>query len=256
MKKTILFSDVHLKVHDAARTHCADFVHFLRSISPDEYDRLICLGDLFDFWFEYKHVVFSGYFDVLRAFADLRDAGIELHLICGNHDFWAGRFLRDELGFHVYRDTVTLPFGDKKAFFVHGDGVNPKDRAYRLYKRFARNPWIIRTFRLLHPDAAMALAQRVSHGSRTLQQVENPEKGPEAKALCAYAQHILQAGKADAVFCGHAHAPCYRSWPTPNGRGIYINTGDWMGRRSHAVWDGETFHLFAQEQEIHEEKIS
>ena len=237
--KTLIFSDVHLKVHPGEERQHREFVSFLRQFRPPEYDRIICLGDLFDFWFEYRHVIFSGYFDVLRAFADLRDAGVELHLICGNHDFWAGRFLREELGFQVHQDGVTLPLGSQRVQFVHGDGINPTDRSYRLYKRFARNPLVVSLFRAIHPDWAMALAQWVSHGSRSLLQEYDPATGPEARALAAYAETELRAGRADVVLCGHAHAPSR----IESENGLYLNTGDWLQNRSYVIWDGAGFAL-------------
>ncbi len=243
LKKTLLFSDVHLKVTDAARSHREAFVSFLRAISPDAYDRIICLGDLFDFWFEYRHVIFSGYFEVLRAFRDLGEAGGELHLVCGNHDFWGGRFLREELGFHIHPDSVLLDFGGRRTHLVHGDGVCPSDHFYRVYKRIARNPFVVEVFRLVHPDWAMAIARAVSHGSRSLQQNGDPAAGPQARALRDYAEQILVAGKADVVLCGHAHAPSREEIETPHGTGLYLNTGDWMVHRSHVVWDGRDFHL-------------
>jgi UDP-2,3-diacylglucosamine hydrolase len=224
-----------------------EFIQFLKRFPAPEFDRIICLGDLFDFWFEYKHVAFSGYFEVLRTFAELRDAGLELHLICGNHDFWGGRFLRDELGFTIHPDGVLLPFGDQTAYLVHGDGVNETDWRYRLYKRIARNSLVVGGFRLLHPDWAMAIAQGVSHSSRTLLGVANPAEGPEAQALRAYAKGLLAQGKADVVMCGHAHAPTLEEHPGPKGAGLYINTGDWLLHRSHVVWDNAGFHLHGTE---------
>jgi len=163
-------------------------------------------------------------------------------LVCGNHDLWAGRFLETELGFQIHRDSVVLPFGEQRAHLIHGDGLNPHDRAYRLYKRFARNPLAVHAFRLIHPDWAMAFARIVSRHSRRLTQVEDPAQGPEALALRAYAREVLARGEAEVVLCGHSHAPAREEFPTPNGTGLYINTGDWMFHRSYVVWDGE-FHL-------------
>lgn len=247
MKKTLIFSDVHLKVSPAGRDLREQFVAFLRGISPREYDRVICLGDLFDFWFEYRHAVFSGYFEVLRAFANLREAGIELHLVCGNHDFWGGRFLRETLGFHVHESTVDLPFGGRTAHLVHGDGINADDWVYRTYKCIARNPLVVGAFRLLHPDWAISIARAVSHGSRTMGNHHDPAEGPEAKALSAYARAVLAQGRADIVLCGHSHAPVRETHPTPDGEGLYLNPGDWLSRRSYVVWDGRDFELVAPE---------
>lgn len=241
MKKTLLFSDVHLKAIPEDRARQAEFVAFLRDISPDEYDTIICLGDLFDFWYEYRSVIFSDFFNVLRAFADLRDQGVALHLVCGNHDFWAGRFLHDDLGFQVHPDVMTHSFGALRGHLVHGDGINPTDTRYRAYKKFARNPYVMGAFRCIHPDLAMAIARGVSHGSRTLLGADDPAEGPEAQALRAYGIGVIEADQADVVCCGHAHAPRLESVAAEGRTGIYLNTGDWLAHRVHTVWDGVQF---------------
>ena len=241
MKKTLIFSDVHLKVTAEDKPRHREFVDFLHQFSPDEYDTFICLGDLFDFWFEYQSVIFSDFFNVLRAFADIRDSGVDLHLVCGNHDFWAGRFLRDDLGFNVHPNVMEHSFGDLRGHLVHGDGINPEDTKYRAYKKFARNPLVVSAFRCIHPDWAMSIARGVSHSSRSLLGADDPTEGPEAHSLRRYATGVLERGEADVVLCGHAHAPTLETHATPSGTGYYINTGDWIGHRSHTIWDGETF---------------
>ena len=189
--KTLVFADVHLKGHGDEAATLDEFVAFLRGIDPTEFPRVVMLGDLFDFWFEYRHVIFSEYFEVLRALADLRDSGAELHLICGNHDFWAGRFLRDGLGIHVHPDSVTIEDEGPRVLFVHGDGVNPSDWSYRLYKRFARSPIVVGGFRLIHPDWAMGIARFVSALSRRLKsgRLDNDR---EIEAVREHARRILE----------------------------------------------------------------
>jgi UDP-2,3-diacylglucosamine hydrolase len=239
--KILIFSDVHLQVGEAGRPGRERFIAFLRSIDPAEFDRVIILGDLFDFWFEYRHVIFSGYFDVLRAFADLRDAGVAFDFICGNHDLWAGRFLRDELGFSIHPDRLMLDLDGARVLFVHGDGINPRDVSYRIYKRFAQFSPVVWLFGLLHPDWAMRLAQGVSHGSRRMFQADDLSQGTEVEPLREHAKRVLAAGEADVVFSGHCHYPQHMEFPTPNGPGTYINTGDWLFHCSYVVWDGEAF---------------
>ncbi len=241
--KTIVVSDVHLAVHEAGRPTMERFIAFLRQLDSAEVSRLIILGDLFDFWFEYRHVVFSGYFDVLRALARLRDEGVELHFIGGNHDFWGGRFLRDQLGITIHDGEARLPFGERQALLVHGDGLNPRDWAYRLYKRLARLRVVVALFRLIHPDWAMRLAQWVSHGSRSLHP-RDVSKGSEIKPLQDFARQALAEGRADVVMCGHSHYPVCETHPTPHGAGLYINTGDWLYHESYVEWDGAEFRLF------------
>ena len=240
--KTVVVSDVHLAVHEAGQPTMERFIAFLRQLEPSEISRLIILGDLFDFWFEYRHVVFSGYFDVLRALADLRDGGVEMHFICGNHDFWAGRFLREELAFTIHDGAAHLPFGGRRVMLVHGDGLNPRDWSYRLYKRIARLRIVVGAFRLIHPDWAMKLAQWVSHGSRKLH-ADDLRTGAEIKPLQDFARRALAEGRADVVMCGHSHHPTFETHPTPEGTGVYINTGDWLEHESYVEWDGEDFRL-------------
>ncbi len=239
--KVLIFSDVHLQVGEAGRPGRERFIAFLHSFDPTEYHRIVILGDLFDFWFEYRHVIFSGYFDVLRAFADLHDAGVQFDFVCGNHDLWAGRFLESELGFAIHRERLELDLGDRRALFVHGDGINPRDVGYRLYKKIAQMPLVIWMFSLLHPDWAMKLAQGVSHGSRRMFQVEDRSQGSEVGPLRDHAERALAAGEADVVFSGHCHYPQHVEFPTPNGTGLYINTGDWLHHCTYVVWDGIAF---------------
>lgn len=241
--KTIVLSDVHLNVAPDGRELMDAFVSFLKGIDPSEVDRIVILGDLFDFWFEYRHVVFSGYFDVLCALAELRDGGVEFHFICGNHDFWAGRFLEDRLDFTIYRETALLPFGDRRVLFAHGDGINPDDIGYRVYKRIARAAPVIALFRLIHPDWAMAIAQAVSRGSRHAFQARDLSQGSEVKPLRRFAEEALAAGRADVVMCGHSHYPVVEELFTPRGPGLYINTGDWLYHRSYVEWDGHEFRM-------------
>mgnify|MGYP001033608139 CR=1 FL=1 len=241
--KTIILSDVHLDASPLGRDRIAAFVDYLTQLQQADVKRLIILGDLFDFWFEYRHVVFSGYFEVLRAFAALREQGVELHLVCGNHDFWAGRFLRDHLNFSIYPDATIMDFNGRRVLLSHGDGLNKKDWIYRLYKPIARARLVVWLFSLLHPDWAMTIAQRVSRTSRRLANHKDPSKGSEALALRDCAIQSLKDGKADVVIFGHAHAPLCETHPTPDGTGQYINTGDWMVHRSQVEWDGAEFRL-------------
>ena len=239
--KTLIIADVHLKVNPSGRETREAFARFLRTIDPQECERIILLGDLFDFWFEYDSVVFSGYFEVLAALHDLQRRGIQLHLICGNHDFWAGRFLQVHLNICIHPDAYLLKLNDQRVLFVHGDGINPKDRFYRLYKKIARFRWIVGAFRRIHPDRAIRIAQRVSHSSRTRLAPEDPADNKEVRALRHYAETELNNGTADAIVCGHTHFPEEKKFPTPTGSGTYINVGDWQEKRTYIEWENGTF---------------
>ena len=238
--KTLIVADVHLMVNESGAPTRDAFEAFLRSIDTDDIHRIIILCDLFDFWFEYRQVIFSGYFGVLSALRDLEKAGVELHLICGNHDFWAGRFLNNELHIDIHPDEYAVTLGDARVLCVHGDGINPEDWRYRAYKKFARNRFVVGAFRLIHPDWAMKIAQGVSHGSRSMLAPDDPADSDEVKALRKFAKDELAKGEHDVIICGHSHYPEEVEYPTPSGMGRYINTGDWMEKRTYLVWsEGE-----------------
>lgn len=238
--KAVIVADVHLNVADDGKPVRDDFEAFLNAIDPAETRTLVLMGDIFDFWFEYRHAIFSGYFEILAAFHRLARAGVEFHFLCGNHDFWAGRFLREHLGFQIH-DQVTLPLGGKQVCFVHGDGIRRDDYSYRIYKRIARFPLVVAGFRLIHPDLAMAIAQFVSRGSRQLKSGKDPAEGSEVEPLRQFARGVIERGEADVVVCGHSHYAETVEVETENGMGLYMNTGDFLWRRNYIVWDGERF---------------
>lgn len=239
--KTLICSDVHLDVTSKGQENLDEFVVFLREIDVEQFNRLILLGDLFDFWFEYRHAIFSGYFDVLRALVDLRDQGVELHLVCGNHDFWAGRFLESHIRMHVHHNEFRCTSGMQRALFVHGDGIDQRDYGYRLFKFIARSRLAVGLFRLIHPDWAMAIARFVSSTSRTAQDNTKPGNDRAAHAIECFAREVLEAGDADAVLCGHSHHATRSDYKTPGGTGVYINAGAWKRHRDYVEWDGEAF---------------
>jgi len=243
VKDTLLFSDVHLKPTLPTDSAFEDFTAFLRQIDSDRVGRLICLGDLFDFWYEYQHVSFSAYFEVLRLLANLREAGVELHLCCGNHDLWAGPQLEALTGMRIYHEPVTLAFGEEQALLLHGDGLNPADRGYLLFRRIARNRAAQGLFRRIHPDTAMSLAQWASRRSRAMAKGGDPAEGPEVGVVQEHARRLIATGTAKIVICGHAHLPVIAHIHAGGHSGLYINTGDWPIHRSFVRFSGGEFHM-------------
>lgn len=245
MKDTLLFSDVHLKPCVSDPSGQKDFIAFLGQIDPDRVERLICVGDLFDFWYEYKHAVFASYFEALRLFSNLRDAGVEMHLFKGNHDLWAGPQLERLTGMQIHDGAATLPFGPQKALLLHGDGLNPEDRAYLLFKRCARNRLLQNLFRHIHPDSAMSLAEWISGRSRAKADGANPDQGPEAEIVRNHARRIIGEGQAEIVICGHAHSPAIERIEENGHAGLYVNPGDWPMHRSYIRYNEEfSLHTF------------
>ncbi len=238
----LIVSDIHLRVGEEYLPHRKEFENFLLSLQDNPPRRIFCLGDIFDFWFEYRHVIFSGYFEILSAFYELHRKGVSLFFIGGNHDCWTGRSL-EKIGFQILSSGSVIDFDGCKVMLIHGDGLNKKDWGYRFFKTIARNPLLIFAFRLIHPDWAMGIAQFLSKGSRKLQENKVSHHYHDAKAIKSFAISQLEKSVCDAVIAGHCHNPEYSVIQMNNRQCWYINSGDWLKHRTYVKWDGNQFHL-------------
>ncbi len=191
-------------------------------------DRLFILGDLFDFWFEYRSVIQKEHLEIIRLLKDLRSRGVTVDLLVGNHDFWIGDFLSRELGITVHRQPLALEAGGKKMFLAHGDGLGKGDLGYKMLKVVLRNPFTIWLYRLLHPDLAIPFAKWFSQVSRNhLTRDMHLDPGP----MLEVAREKFAQGF-DCVLLGHTHLPTVHE---ENGK-IYINLGDFIASFSYAVF--------------------
>lgn len=183
---------------------------------------LLINGDLFEFWFEWRHVMPRRAFRVLAALADLRDSGVPILMIAGNHDCWGGEILRDDVGIDFRFGPWEGEVGGWRTRVEHGDGLRgPEDRGYRLLRSVLRNRVAISLFRQLHPDWGTALASRTSHTSRTYQ----ARDGGSGLRQAAARQFELSPGL-DLVIYGHSHVAELSR--VPGGRGVYANAGSWL----------------------------
>src|SRR5690606_20667283 len=154
-----VISDIHLgAVPEETERRFRRFLAHLHSRAS----RLLINGDLFDFWFEYRSVIHSRHYRVLAALRDLRESGVPIDFVGGNHDAWGGDFLRDEVGIRILQEPAEIELGGRRALVVHGDGRGPGDFSYRAMKRVIRHPLSVWAFRLLHPDWGDRLARFVS----------------------------------------------------------------------------------------------
>ena len=167
MEKTYFISDVHLGELPPAqeKERVFRFLNFLRQLENDA-TRIFFVGDLFDFWFEYKYAIPKKHFPILYQLARLRERDIEIHYLPGNHDFWLGSFFNNELGIHTYDNEWQGVISGKKFYLFHGDGVAKKDVGYRMLRKFLRNRINLKLFRLIHPDWGIPFARFVSGSSR------------------------------------------------------------------------------------------
>lgn len=212
-------SDAHLgfATRDVERS-LIKFLKYLRGRAG----ALVINGDLFEFWFEWRHVMPRPAFRVLAALADLRESGIPILMIAGNHDCWGGEILRDDVGIDFRLGPWTGELGGWRTRIEHGDGLRGKDdRGYRALRRVLRNPLAIRAFRLLHPDLGTALATRTSHTSRGYQ-----ARDGGAGLRSAAGKRLEQERDLSLVIYGHSHV----AELTRMGSGVYGNAGSWLDR--------------------------
>ncbi len=226
-----IFSDAHLGTGSAEseQKKLSNIARLFELVKADG-ERLIILGDLFDFWFEYKHVVPKAHFEVLFRLHELCAKGIHVDYISGNHDFWMDDFFEKQLGVTVYRDTMTFDYGGRKFYLLHGDGLAKADSGYRFLKRILRNRFNIWLYRKLPPDWAYPLAKWVSGSSREYTSRRDHEFAEDYKQ---FAKLKLSEGN-DVVVIGHLHIPVFERYD----HGIYINSGDFINHFSYVKADG------------------
>jgi UDP-2,3-diacylglucosamine hydrolase len=242
--KTYFLSDFHLGV-DARLSSKAREAQLIRwmDLASQDAEAIYLVGDLFEFWFEYKTVVPRGFVRFLGKLAALRDAGISVHVFTGNHDLWMFDYFREELGIPVYQGPLHCQIGDKTFFIGHGDGLGPGDRGYKCMKKVFTHPVSQFLFRWLHPDLGIRLAGFLSRRSRAA----TPPKerlwmGDEGEWLLQYCERKISVGYCPDFFIfGHRHLPVDRYLSNQKSR--YINLGDWLHHNSYAVFDGSTLAL-------------
>ncbi|MBT8221196.1 MAG: UDP-2,3-diacylglucosamine diphosphatase [Bacteroidia bacterium] len=248
-KKVYFASDFHLgiSVKYSSEEREKQIVSWLDSIKS-EADRIYLVGDLFDFWFEYKHVVPRGYIRLLGKLAELSDSGIQLFIFTGNHDMWMFDYLSKELNAPLYRTPVIHEISGKKFFIGHGDGLGPGDYGYKMIKKIFANKICQWLFARLHPNFGIALANFFSGRSRGMTRIEEQYLGDDREWLWSYANTKSKTVDADYFIFGHRHLPI--DVQLENKKSRYINLGEWMNFNSYAVFDGKDLEVkFFQNQE-------
>ena len=217
----VFFSDAHLGAESSAREADRERrLHaFLRSLAG-RISRLVIVGDLFDFWFEYHSAIPRRYFSTLELLGRLRSDGVAMDYLNGNHDFWLGPFLSRDLGIATHHGSMTLSESGRRIWLHHGDGLIAGDHGYRALKRVLRHPASIALYRLVHPDLGIPLARWVSSGSRHAQ----GQRPLEAERLWNEVARPRFDEGYDAVILGHFHHAYERR---EGGRELFV-LGDWI----------------------------
>jgi UDP-2,3-diacylglucosamine hydrolase len=241
-EKIFFASDFHLGVPtpEASREREQRIVRWLDSIRH-ECGELYLLGDVFDFWFEYRHVVPRGFVRLLGKLAEFSDAGIPIHYFTGNHDMWIFDYLPRELNLKVYRKPVEATYGGKSFYIGHGDGLGPGDHGYKFIKKVFASPVSQWLFARLHPNLGIGIANYFSGRSRIATgTLDEKFLGEEKEWLVIHSKELLQKRHYDYLVFGHRHLPLDMAL---EGNSRYINLGDWIRYNSYAVFDGTDLRL-------------
>jgi UDP-2,3-diacylglucosamine hydrolase len=249
MQKKIYFaSDFHFGIPDRTGSLVREqlFVEWLEMVRSDASE-IFLMGDLFDFWFEYKTVIPRGYVRLLGKLAEISDSGVKISLFRGNHDMWAFDYLKDEVHIEIHRDPEIREFNGKLFYLAHGDGLGPGDYGYKFIKKVFQNrinQWL---FRMIHPDFGIRIALFWSKQSR----FANMTKGDATERdrhfidtrLSVHSREILASNPGiDYFIYGHWHYP---SDIALTERCHQLTLGDWLNKFTYAVFDGENIQLLS-----------
>ena len=241
-KKIYFASDQHFGAPTSKQSKIREqkFVAWLDSVKSDAHT-IFLLGDLFDFWFEYKKAIPKGFVRVLGKLAELRDSGIEIHFFVGNHDLWMRDYFEKELDIKVYHQPREFEFNNKLFFIGHGDGLGPGDKGYKRMKKVFTNPLSKWLYRWLHPDIGIRLAQYLSLKNKLISGEEDVKfLGEENEWLVQYCKKKLLEKHYDFFVFGHRHLPMKIDLSE---KSKYINTGDWIVHFTYAVFENHNLIL-------------
>ncbi len=241
-KKIYFASDNHLGAPNYLKSRERErfFLDWLNHIEKD-VAVLLLLGDLFDFWFEYKTVVPKGFVRVLGKLAAMADRGIEIHYFVGNHDLWMTDYFKTELGIPVYHKPQEFTIENKRFFVGHGDGLGPGDKGYKRMKKVFTNPFFKWLFRWLHPDIGVRIAQYLSVKNKLISGDEDIHfLGEDKEWLAQYCKRKLEEKHRDYFIFGHRHLPMEIKL---NNNATYINLGDWITHFTYVEFDGQSVQL-------------
>jgi UDP-2,3-diacylglucosamine hydrolase len=241
-KKIYFASDFHLGVPTYAKSREREnkIVSWLEMAEKDASE-IFLVGDLFDFWFEYKYTIPKGFTRFLGKLASITDKGIPVHVFTGNHDMWMYDYLEKEIGVLIHRKPIKRNFYGKEFLIGHGDGLGPGDHKYKFLKRFFASKLCQWLFARIHPNFAFTMANYFSKSSRASSgKKDEVFNGEENEWLLIYCKEYILKEHIDYFVFGHRHLPLELK---VNERSTYINLGEWLNYSSYAVFENEKLHL-------------
>ncbi|MFO7830293.1 MAG: UDP-2,3-diacylglucosamine diphosphatase [Bacteroidales bacterium] len=239
-EKIYFASDIHLGLPNYKESLEREklFVQWLDTIKHDAKE-IILLGDIFDFWFEYKRAIPKGFTRFLGKICEITDSGIPVHFFTGNHDMWIFDYLPEETGVVLHKEPIVKEYSGKKFYLAHGDGLGPGDNSYKLLKKIFASRFSQWLFARFHPNIGIWIANTWSTHSRYSREI-TPYEGENKEWLILYSKKLLQSENYDFMIYGHRHLPMDLKL-TENCR--YINLGDWITNFTYAVFDGKNLEL-------------
>jgi UDP-2,3-diacylglucosamine hydrolase len=245
-KKIYFASDFHLGApnRQASLEREKKIVRWLDEIKSDA-EEIYLVGDVFDFWFEYKRAIPKGFVRLQGKIAEITDAGIPIHWFIGNHDMWIFDYIPSELGVTLHKSEIEKVYGGKSFMIGHGDGLGPGDRGYKFIKKVFRNKVCQWMFARLHPNFGISLANFSSRKSRAATAEKDETFYGEKEMLIQFCKSEIKKKHRDYFIFGHRHFPM--EIDLDNGA-KYINLGDWINHFTYAVFDGNELQLKKFEQ--------
>jgi len=241
-KKIYFASDFHLGVPTYEKSLAREkrIIKWLESVEHDAQE-IFLLGDVFDFWFEYKNAIPKGFVRLQGKIANLTDKGIKVHWFLGNHDMWIFDYIPKELGVELHEGEIERTFNDKLFFIGHGDGLGPGDNGYKFIKKVFRAKFFQWCFARLHPNLGIGMANFWSRSSR--KKTGNADSvfyGEDKEMLIQFCKEKVKEKDYNFFMFGHRHYPMDINISESS---RYINTGDWFKKDTYAVFDGEKMEL-------------
>lgn len=240
-EKVYFASDFHLGAPDKASSLERELkiIKWLDAVSQDAR-AIFLVGDIFDFWFEYKYTVPKGFIRFLGKLAELRDKGILIYFFTGNHDMWMFDYFPNELGIPIYREPITIQVNSKKIYIGHGDGLGPGDNFYKFLKSIFSSKFFQWVFHWAHPNIGMGIAHYWSKNSRITNEKKEDKFKDQDEWLLQYSREIESKEHHDLYIFGHRHLPLELKVADQS---TYYNLGEWVHHFTYLELDENEAHL-------------
>jgi len=235
--KTYFASDFHLGLSAGTdpREREKRVTAWLKEISADA-TAVYLLGDIFDFWWEYRKVVPKGFTRFLGTLSEMTDNGIKIFIFTGNHDMWMKDYLKKECGVEIITRPLLIALDGKRFYLAHGEGLGTNNLGFKLLLALFHWRFAQRAYSAIHPRFGIGFGHAWSHSSRLAKGISIPFMGEEKEDLVKYTRQIIGEGcDADFFIYGHRHLPLTLD---VMGRKMVI-LGDWFKSNSYASWDGD-----------------